>query len=359
MGNETPKRKTTRMQKKNKTVRHYSEAVKTQMIYYKGIRYDIPVDENGKVPILAMVQHYQAMGNSTKDKNSNSPIIYPNDATPRDIIQWWANPASCDIDGIDTKDSPIYDVSSVKGKRMKEVQKRIGIITPSPKKAKELRKIIADSFTADELDLMTKNESFIIVTQEDCGNTTGYYLRKQTGVEVPLIVVEQEFTPDGVVHEIVHHARTTRKDGKVSRVAFPTKSDGSLNETVFNSMSKEQRDRIVDAEESATVAETLVRTKRDRQQTGYYDSIGGRQSYLRDDRVIGKNKPDMTLKGAAAIKRTEEQYGDLEIAKAKIMSSTPAKESLEKVSIQQAAIQQNQKSTKKKKTTKRKTTKRK
>lgn len=347
-----PVRKVTRV------VQGDSNAVRTQMIYWKGRRYDIPVDENGKVPILAMVQHYQAMGNNTKDKNFNSSIIYPKDVTPREIIQWWADPSSCDIDGIDSKNSPIWDVSSVKGKRMKEVQRRIGIITPSPKKARELRKIISDSFTADELDLMTRGESFVIMTEKDCGNTTGYYIRKQSGTEVPLIVVEENFTPDGVTHELVHHARTKRKDGRVTQVSFPTKSDGSLNETVYNALTPEQRQHIIDVEESATVAETLARTKRDRQQTGYYDSVGGRQSYLRDDRVMARNRPDLTLKGAKAIKRTEENYDDLEIAMAKIMSSSPARDSLEKVSIQQAAMTSNQKTTKKK-SSKKKTAKKK
>lgn len=323
----------------------------TQMIFWKGRRYDIPVDENGKVPILAMVQHYQAMGNSTRDKNSDSPIIFPNDATPKDIIQWWADPSSCDIDGIDTKNSPIYDVSSVKGKHMREVQKRIGIITPSPKKAKEIRQIIAKTWTADELDLMTKNGSFIITTAKTCDNATGYYLRKQTGTEIPLVVIEEEFTPDGLTHEIVHHARATRAEGNVTKTPFPMKNDGSLDEERYQNMSKRRKKFIHDAEETATVAETLVRTKVDPQQSGYYDYIGGRQSYLRDDRVISNNRPDLTLKGAAAIKRTEDRYKDLEIATAAIMASTPAHESLERVSRQQAVSNANIK----KKTTKRTT----
>ena len=94
---------------------------RTEKVRWMGRSYEIPVDADGHVPMEAMVMRYQEMGNSSRDKSrSSSRIIYPRNATPMDIVQWWADPSSCDVDGIDTNPR-VYDVSGIKGREMRRV----------------------------------------------------------------------------------------------------------------------------------------------------------------------------------------------------------------------------------------------
>ncbi len=164
-----------------------------------------------------------------------------------------------------------------------------------------IKKILADSFTAEELELMASGRSLMISERERLRDCTGYYLRRQNGVPVPEIVLEKGTTPDGIVHEAVHDLRA--KDG---RTAFPTR-DGILDPG-YRSMPKYRRSEIVGREERETVAETVARTSVDPMESGYYERVPGlspRQAYLHDQKVISGSK---ALRGKAAIRAARENY---------------------------------------------------
>lgn len=281
--------------------------------------YSIPVDENGKVPLWAIVQRYQEVG-SRNDKSFSDSRILSSVLTPEEIIDWWINPSICDIDGVDTADSEIYSVPlSIRGKKRKAL-KNIAVLADK-KESDRIKKQLAKSFTAEELEEMASGRSLMVRTEGRLDDCTGYYLRRQDGVEVPQIILEDGTTPDGIVHEAVHHLRVT--DG---RTAFPT-VDGVLDSKKYRKLSRSQRDEVVRKEETETVAETLARTRVDKVPSGYYDDIPGidpEYAYLHDQRTISGSK---AMKGRKAIKAAEEKYNQTCISRAIIASSSKKRRS--------------------------------
>jgi len=279
----------------------------------RGMRtYTIPVDSDGYVPKWALVQRYQEVGNR-KDRGHSASLILPSKVTPDQIVDWWADPSVCDVEGIDDENPEIYSVPfSIRG-RKREALKNIAVLAPK-KEAHRIKKVLADSFTAEELEIMSADRSMMISTEEHLDDCTGYYLRRQNGVEVPQIVLEDGTTPDGIVHEAVHHLRVV--DGRTS---FPT-TDKVLD-TSYARYPKSRKDEIVRREEAETVAETVARTRIDPVQSGYYDSVPGRSSrsaYLRDQEIISDGK---SLKGKAAIKAAEDNFDRTSISRAIISSN--------------------------------------
>ena len=290
-------------------------------------RYRIPVDENGRVPDWALVARFQEVGDWS-DLEGRSEVTVPSGRTPEEIVDWWANPGVYDIQGIDTPDSPYRDVSSVpKGQRA--VQRKIAVIADAEEQAR-IRKILTESFTTDELETMTRNGSFVIRTVPNMGDATGCYYRKQNGVEIPYIVIERHTTPDGVVHEIVHHVRAVDPDRRgILRTAYPSTRRGRLKDWTFDHLPKSRQDRILEEEERMTVAETVVRTGLDPSQSGYYDGVRGmdpRTAYKDDRYILTDTPPDVPqsevprLKGRAARNAVLHGYEYTNIARSEILN---------------------------------------
>lgn len=273
---------------------------------------NIPVGKDGHVPVREIVRRYHEIGEAT-DSDSDDDIILPLELTPEQIAEWWEDPSVCDIQGIDTKDSGIYSVPfSIRGRKRKAL-KRIAILSDR-KEADRIKKILAESFTAEELERMSQGRSLMVSVEPYLKGCTGYYLRRQDGVPVPEIVLEHGTTTDGIVHEAVHHLRVA--DGRTS---FPTE-DGVLGKG-YRRLSKKEKDEIVRREESQTVAETVARTNIDPKESGYYCSIPGKDSrsaYLHDQKVISGSR---ALKGKAAIKAAQENYDRSSISRAIISSN--------------------------------------
>lgn len=325
-GTQKPAKKATQKPSKSR-----SREPGFRTVPYNGKFYKIPVDEHGHVPITAMAQRYQQFGNDKRDRCSDAEVIYPLKSRPEDIVAWWADPSSSDVKGIDTKDSKIYDVRWIRDAEMRDAQSRIAVVTPSKKEQRRIRQILSESFSAKELRAMAKGPSVVIETKDSLGRSSGYYLRKSDGVEVPLITVETGSSADNVVHEMVHHARTTRKPGSVTSSPIPVDSQGRVDEKKVSRMSANRKAMLHDAEESATVAETVVRTRTDPKQSGYYDKVGGRAAYVNDRQRIAArycSGQDCALVGAEALAVTKREYESMEIAKAKLMAPIPAKESV-------------------------------
>lgn len=273
----------------------------------------IPVGKDGKVPYSAIVQRYQEVG-STRDARTSSRKVLPKDVTPSEIEDWWNDPSLCDIEGVDTEDSDIYSVPiTIRGKKRAALSK-VAVLADK-KESDRIKKILADSFTADELTKMTSDTSFLIELEDDLHDCTGFYLRKQEGYPVPRIILERGTSPDGIVHEAVHHLRAVE-----GRQSFPTKKNGSLDPN-YRKLSKSKKDKIVTREETETVAETVARTRLDRNESGYYTYVPdetARKAYLHDRKVISGSK---ALKGKAAKKAVEKNYESTSISRAIISAN--------------------------------------
>lgn len=270
-------------------------------------RKDIPVGDDGYVPFDAIVQRFHQVGD-LRDSDSTEAMVLPNRLTPEQIADWWDDPSVCDIDGVDTEDSDIYSVPlSIRGRKRKAL-KRIAVLADK-KESDRIKKVLADSFTAEELEEMAGGESLMVSTKPHLRDCTGFYLRKQDSVPVPQIVLEDGTTDDGIVHEAVHHLRV-----KEGRSAFPT-VNGILHPS-YRNLPKQARKEIIGREEKETVAETVARTRVDPVESGYYERIPGissRSAYLHDQQVISGSR---ALKGKAAIKAVQDSYDRTSISRA-------------------------------------------
>ncbi len=271
-----------------------------------------PTGHDGFVPLRALVERLHEKG-SPGDAATTDRRVLPRRLGPDQMAGWWRNPSSCDVEGIDTEDSPIYSVPlSISGRKRRALS-RIAVIAEK-EESDRIRKVLADSFTADELERMAEGPSLIVETEPRLRGCTGYYVRRQDGIPVPRIVLEEGTTPDGIVHEAVHHLRAM--DG---RTAFPTK--GAVLDGRYGRMDKASRDEIFRREESETVAETVARTWPDPVESGYYSSIPGadpRAAYLRDQEIISGSR---ALKGRAAVRAAQENYARSSISRAIISAN--------------------------------------
>ncbi len=273
-------------------------------------RQDIPVDEDGKVPLKALACRFQQVG-SRKDASNLHSKVLPQRVTPEEVADWWDDPSSCDIQGVDTPNAPIYSVPiSIKGRKRKALSK-IAVIS-SKKEANRIRKIMAEHFTETELEQLASGCSLVISTVPHLRDCTGFYLRKQDGIPVPEIVFEEGTTEDGIVHEIVHALRV-----KQGRTAFPTNRNGKLI-SGYEKLPKEKRRAIESKEEKETVVETVARTKPDPCESGYYGRVPGvdsRAAYVQDQMIVSRSR---ALKGQAAIRAAEKNYDRTTISRAVI-----------------------------------------
>ena len=274
------------------------------------------MDDTGHVPFEAIVRRFHERG-IPEDADTTDSLVLPRTLTPDQIAGWWEYPSSCDIEGVDTEGSDIYSVPiSIRGRKRRAL-KRIAVLADR-KESDRIKKVLARSFTADELEEMSSGRSLMVTTAPHLRDCTGFYLRRQEGVPVAQIVLEEGTTDDGIVHEAIHHLRVAQ-----GRTAFPTK-DGVLD-AGYRRLPKTERNDIVGREERETVAETVARTAVDPVESGYYQRIPGsssRSAYLHDQAVISGSK---ALKGKAAIRAVQENYDRTSISRAIISSNRKAR----------------------------------
>lgn len=280
----------------------------------------IPVGRDGFVPLRDIVKRFHEVGDISRDSGRTASRVLPSRLTPEEIRVWWDDPSSCDIEGVDTDGSPVYSVPLTIVGRKRAALRRVAVLS-SKDESDRIKRVLAESFTADELERMAGGRSFIIATEPHLRDCTGYYLRRQEGVPVPTIVLEEGTTPDGIVHEAVHHLRVV--DGRTS---FPT-TEGKVLDKGYKAMSRPQKDEVFRKEETETVAETVARTKVDPVESGYYSGIPGmdaRTAYLRDQRIVSGSR---ALKGKAAVKAAEMNYDKTSISRAIVTSNKKRRKS--------------------------------
>ena len=273
----------------------------------------IPTDEDGYVPIEAIVKRFHEKGDF-KELDSTSSKVLPNRLTPAQIRDWWEDPSVCDIQGVDTEDSDIYSVPFRIRGRKRAALKKIAVIGDKAD-GDRIKTLLAKHFNAEELEAMTRNGSLVVTMVDNLEWCTGFYARKQDGVPVSEIVLDRNSPDDGIVHEFVHHLRVQE-----GRTAFPTRPDGRLDAS-YKKLDKRSRQAIINAEEKETVAETVARTNIDPVESGYYQRIPGassRAAYLHDQSIISHSK---ALKGKKAVQAVQETYDKTSISRAIISSN--------------------------------------
>ncbi len=279
--------------------------------------YEIPVDRNGFVPAWALIARFQEVGDR-RDRLSTSKLKHPPQVKPEQIIEWWIDPSSCDIEGIDTRDSPMYSVPfGIRGKKRAALS-NVAVVSDK-EESDRIKKVLADSFTADELLEMTSGGSFYVKVVPHLKDCTGFYLRRQDGVAIPSITLEYGTTPDGIVHEVVHHLKAIE-----GRSAFPMDKNGALDPS-FHRRSREEKDCMIKREERETVLETVARTRIDKIPSGYYDTIPGKdgdEAYMHDQLLVSGGK---IVKGKRAKQACEKYYYKTDICDALIANSTKRK----------------------------------
>ncbi len=291
-------------------------------------RVEIPVDDDGHVPMWVLAQRFQEVGDFDSDAFQGGVPVRKGPFAPEDIIDWWLDPSVCDLEGLDDADPAAYDVSSLP-REQQMVQRRIAVIAPK-EEADRIRGILASSFTISEIEMMSRHGSFVIHTIPDGGQATGCYWRKQDGMEIPVIALESGCTPDGVVHEMVHHLRAVddTRSGML-KTPYPMDEEGRLDAEYVRCLSPEELGSIVEAEERLTVAETDVRTKLDPSQSGYYDGVRGkkpRDAYREDRRILTDSPPEIPdqaiprLRGKQARQAVLRNYAYSNIAESQILS---------------------------------------
>jgi len=198
-------------------------------------------------------------------------------------------------------------------------QRNILFIDMTPNQQAFVRRVLRDSLTKKELEMMGKGGLTVRVVPFKEGKV-GAYRRKRKDAEVPEIYLDEFLTEDTVTHEFVHHARTV--DG--SRTGYAKTAYKTVNgifDVKFNI--KNELD-IRNFEEATTVAETTARTKDPaKNPSGYFDYVGGisrRAAYDSDRKRLTRNTQSICIdetkgiKGKAAINSVNKEFAKTHIA---------------------------------------------
>lgn len=184
---------------------------------------EIPVDSNGHVPEQALLKRFKEWtdekppkffpkaNRGSKDYKSRAEIVLPNKVTPKQAVGWWLDPSSCDIEDIDVAGKPKRNVRSLrtKSKNMRDAQAKIPV-TSTYGEEKKVRKNLAESFSADELDVLGKSKTTIHVYPRT-HTAAGTYQGSRSRVTVDRYRIDK---PSVITHEVVHTLRDKDKTRK-------------------------------------------------------------------------------------------------------------------------------------------------
>ncbi len=126
-------------------------------------------------------------------------------------------------------------------------------------------KTVADNFTKEEIDKIDSQGKPVVtnVSNTEVKTDKDTYVRKRSdepGKETE-IVLKNNAGETTITHEVVHHLRTVDQErDKYAKTAYPVNKQGVMNaDKIMKGAINDKR--ISNAEETATVAETELRTK--------------------------------------------------------------------------------------------------
>jgi len=198
-------------------------------------------------------------------------------------------------------------------------QRNIKFIDMTPDQQAFIRRVLRDSFTQKELELMGKGGLIVRVTPFEDGKA-GSYRRKHQDTEISEIHLSEFLTEDTVTHEFVHHARTVDE----SRTGFAITAYKTVNGIFDAEFYFKNESDIHNLEEASTVAETTARTKSHaKDPSGYFDYIFGisrKAAYNSDRKRLTRSPQSISvdntkgIKGKAAINCVNEEFSRTHIA---------------------------------------------
>ena len=141
---------------------------------------------------------------------------------------------------------------------------------------------------------------------------------------VPYIDLKTNSDETTITHEVLHHLRTVDKDRSgYAKTAYPVDSKGISKAKKY--MGKSIHDNISNSEETATAAETEIRTRTPGHVSMYWNldkhSISGKETRDHDRAVMRSNgavKEGDNATGKKAVKMMNENYPKTQVQSKKV-----------------------------------------
>ena len=246
-------------------------------------------------------------------QNTDEKVLKLNGLKPEDVAEWWIDPYSMDIEGIDTADA-LFDFKKKDSYKGNVVGRNIAVMAKGQNQKDKIREHIKTNFTTAEINQATRKHP-ILISVKPIDNAGGFIAADDDSyIEVNPYYVDSAHT---TVHEFIHllkykgglGGRDTATKTRIPKGKDPiTKEDRNL-------------------EEASTTAETIARaTPFDPSHTSYYGRLGGNAAEkIKSDRILfaGNNKPGgKGLIGKAAVESVESKFNKSEIGKLQTYNTT-------------------------------------
>ena len=201
--------------------------MKTKTVKAHGRTLRIPVDDDGYVPEDALLHRFKEWSNLRTNRKANrgwkdyitrAEIVLPAKVTPEQAAAWWIDPGSCDIEDIDVAGKPKRNILGLGSKAQKRAQARIPV-TATRGEEEKVRKVLAKTFTVDELDTLGRARAKIEIYPRT-HKATGTYESSRARMTVDRGASSE---PTTITHEVVHALRDKDKSrrGILARSNIP------------------------------------------------------------------------------------------------------------------------------------------
>ncbi len=309
------------------------QEVKTVWVTAKnGQKWEIPVDDNGRVPNEYLYGRFYSNWGSRSGKRRDYRIDIGVDSetmhqipdggfTPQQLIQtgWWQYPNESDIEDIDDTGA-LALAREIEGtaKSAKYAGKGMVFLMP-PESAARARAILAKDFTGSELTKAVRHGGIIFKEGNPGRGNSGCYVSMQedSSIKTPTIILKKgEWDEETLVHEFTHHLRhvDVTRDG-LTRSPYKFNEFGE-RKSAWNYNTKEYNSNR-NLEEASTIAESYVRIQ---------DPPNGATGYYTKTRAHGKTPderskydrktlvPVAPKRGRAAERQVKNKFGETSIS---------------------------------------------